>query len=173
VDPAGPQPGTGPCAEIYASGLRNPFRFAVGPNGTVNVNDVGESTWEEVDRLALGGNYGWPVCEGAHLAGSTKPCGHPEFLDPIAEYNHSTGCVVVTGAAFVPGRIWGSAHRGSYLFADFACGQIFELHPDESVTSLVSDDPRIVAMQFGPFGSSRALYYVTQSATGQLHRLSR
>jgi glucose/arabinose dehydrogenase len=173
VRPAGPQPGTGPCAEIYASGLRNPFRFAVGPDGTMNVNDVGESTWEEVDRLVSGGNYGWPVCEGAHLTGTTDPCGNAAFLDPIAEYNHSTGCVVVTGGAFVPGRVWGPEHRGAYLFADFACGQIFELHADGSVSSFVTEDPGIVAMQFGPFGTTRALYYVTQSGTGQLHRLSR
>jgi hypothetical protein len=172
VRPAGPQPGTGPCSEIYASGLRNPFRFAVRADGTMNVNDVGESTWEEVDRLAAAGNYGWPICEGSHLQGSTTPCGHPEFTDPIAEYNHSTGCVVITGGAFVPTGVWGAAHAGAYLFADFSCGTMFELLPSGSVAPLVTNDPGIVAMQFGPFGTRQALYYVTQSNTGELHRLS-
>lgn len=60
----------------------------------------------------------------------------------------------------------GAAHRGAYLFADFACGQIFELLPNGSVSAFVTDDPSIVAMEFGPYVTTQALYYVTQPATG-------
>src|SRR5207249_2427190 len=50
---------------IYALGLRNPFTFGVDSlNGTIFVNDVGQNTWEEIDRLVAGGNYGWGITEG-------------------------------------------------------------------------------------------------------------
>ncbi len=59
--------GSGTCQEIYAYGLRNPFRFAMDPNAVGTrffINDVGQSTWEEVDENVAGANYGWPVREG-------------------------------------------------------------------------------------------------------------
>ncbi|MGH3362819.1 MAG: PQQ-dependent sugar dehydrogenase, partial [Nocardioides sp.] len=70
TDPDGVPAGTGPCKEIFALGFRNPFRFARKPGtSTFYVNDVGAHTWEEVDRLAKGANYGWNVREG-HWADS-------------------------------------------------------------------------------------------------------
>jgi glucose/arabinose dehydrogenase len=82
--PAGVPPGTGPCKEIFASGFRNPFRFARKPGTNLfYVNDVGQDTWEEVNRLRRGRNYGWNVREGhcrrasTHRLRTRGPVHHP------------------------------------------------------------------------------------------------
>src|SRR5581483_5242818 len=78
ADPAGVPPGTGPCLETFAMGLRNPFRFAFRPDtDTFNINDVGQSSWEEVDAGLRGADYGWNIREGHCAAGSTSNCGAP------------------------------------------------------------------------------------------------
>ena len=160
--------GSGPCIEIYASGFRNPFRISKSTTGAMNVNDVGESSWEEVDRLAMGRNYGWPMCEGSHLIGSSEPCARAGLTGPVAEYNHSTGCTVITAGAFVPGRAWGTRYEGSYLFADYACGTIFELRGDRSVATFATGLGQIVSMKFRPATASGALLYLTHANGGEL-----
>jgi glucose/arabinose dehydrogenase len=176
--PAGVPAGTGPCAETYASGFRNPFRFAIQPGtGKPWVNDVGENTWEEVDRVAAGADYGWPTCEGAHPQGGTaaEPCPDPLLSDPLLEYDHSAGCRSITGAAFVPVGTFGS-HAGSYLYSDYICRAIFERRPDGTVSTfasgLASGGP--VSMAFGPGAATgaQALYYVTQANGGEVHRVA-
>ncbi|HVQ87783.1 MAG TPA: PQQ-dependent sugar dehydrogenase, partial [Actinomycetes bacterium] len=73
--PGGVSPGDGPCTETFAYGFRNPFRFTVYPGtNLIWVNDVGQSTWEEIDRALPGKDYGWNVREGFCLTGSTTDC---------------------------------------------------------------------------------------------------
>ena len=81
--PSGVPAGTGPCAEIFAMGLRNPFRIARRP-GTSSffVNDVGLHTWEEVNRLRKGANYGWNVREGRCRRDSATDCGPTTVHQP-------------------------------------------------------------------------------------------
>ncbi len=104
------------CREIFASGLRNPFRMAFdeGAEGTrFFVNDVGEENWEEVNVGRLGADYGWNRREGRCPAGRARGCGPaPEGLtDPLFTYHQSAGrpdgprqrgCEAITGGAFVP-----------------------------------------------------------------------
>lgn len=81
--------------EIWALGLRNPFTFAF--RGTTNfmyINDVGESTWEEIDLGQAGANYGWPATEG--------PTTDPAYKSPIYNYGHSDGCAITGGAFYLP-----------------------------------------------------------------------
>ena len=129
--PAGPQPGSGPCTETFASGFRNPFRFAQLPGtNTFYVNDVGQSTWEEIDRLRAGSDYGWNVREGHCRTGSTTDCGPTPYQNPLHDYSQvATGCRAITGGAFVPEGLWPAPYSGSYLFADFGCGKVFRLVP--------------------------------------------
>ena len=88
---------TGANRAIWALGVRNPFTFAVQPGtGRIFINDVGESTWEEIDEGIAGANYGWPNCEGA------CPTANPNFLDPIYQHAHSQGCAIVGGAFYDP-----------------------------------------------------------------------
>ncbi len=88
-DPAGVPPGTGPCQEIVAFGLRNPFRFAFRPGtNEFYINDVGQSTWEEIDLGQIGADYGWNCREGTHTYTTCNPL-PPNMIDPIHEYNHN------------------------------------------------------------------------------------
>ena len=116
--------GTSDCPEIYAWGLRNPYRWSFDTaTGDLWLGDVGQGSWEEVDRIMLGGNYGWDCREGAH---DFEPSGCPQnLIDPVAEYGRSegfsiTGGIVYRGSA-IPGLI------GNYVFGDFGSGTVWYL----------------------------------------------
>ena len=166
TDPAGIPAGTGPCKEIYAMGFRNPFRFARKPGTSIFfVNDVGEQTWEEIDRLVPGRNYGWNKREGFCATGSTTDCGTVRGLqDPIHAYPHEDNCRSVTGGAFVPSGLW-PGFEGSYLFADYACGNVWRL--DRQADGSFARRPFSsglsgpTQLRFGPHGDTQALYYLS------------
>ncbi|QEH37649.1 Soluble aldose sugar dehydrogenase YliI precursor [Aquisphaera giovannonii] len=107
---------TGVNRAIWAVGLRNPFSMAVQPRtGRLFINDVGESTWEKIDRGARGANYGWPITENA--------TGDPRFTAPLYAYDH--GPAGVNGAAITGGVFYNPARprfprsfAGRYFFAD-------------------------------------------------------
>ncbi|MGB9376923.1 MAG: PQQ-dependent sugar dehydrogenase [Mycobacteriales bacterium] len=176
TDPAGVPAGTGPCAETFASGFRNPYRFAQRP-GTSNflVNDVGQANWEEIDDLVAGKDYGWNVREGHCATDSTTDCGPTTFENPIFDYSHADGCGSITGGAFVPDGVWPAPYSGSYLFADFVCGGIFRLAPNTGggydrvpfFTGVLN--PNVIA--FGPYGVGSALYYLNYFG-GEVHRIA-
>ena len=162
----GPQPGSGPCTETFASGFRNPFRFAQVP-GTSQfyVNDVGQSSWEEIDLLVRGKDYGWNVREGHCATDSYTDCGPTPYENPIHDYSHAdTGCGSITGGAFVPEGLWPAPYSGSYLFADYVCGKIFRLAPKAG--GGYTQEPFLtgvnvpVHLEFGPYGATQALYYL-------------
>jgi len=121
------------CGEVWADGLRNPFRLGFdrsAPTPTFRINDVGQNTWEEVDTGTAGAHYGWPCREGPATATSSAPCNAPT-TDPVLFYNHSTGCDVITGGAFVPPNDW-AGYQGAYVFVDFGCGQMFVAQPGQT-----------------------------------------
>ncbi len=166
------------CQETYAWGLRNPFRLAFDPNSTGTrffINDVGELTWEEIDLGQAGADYGWNVREGPCPTGETTPCTPPPagMTNPIHSYNHDTGCMAITGGAFVPNAVWGSPYNGSYLFADLTCGKIFKLDPvggggwTQTEFGSGFGAYSLITMTFGPPSSSQYLYYVTWNGPAQ------
>lgn len=176
-------PGT-VCKETYAWGFRNPFRFAFRPSdGALFVNDVGQSAWEEIDLVQVGGDYGWPCREGAHANITTGKCSPApaNMIDPFFEYPHGTipgttasGCGSITGGAWIPVGLWPSAYDGTYLFADFNCGAIPRLAANGSAatdfaTGLGSST--VVELAFGPSPVGTSLYYTTYTAGGQVHRI--
>jgi glucose/arabinose dehydrogenase len=116
---------------IWARGLRNPFKFAVQPaTGTIFINDVGESTWEEINRASKAANYGWPVHEGRE--------GDPDYRGPVYAYKHgstdTTGCAITGGAFYNPATIqFPSAYVGDYFFADLCNGWIRTYDPATKV----------------------------------------
>ncbi len=186
LPPLGSPPGT-KCQEVYAKGLRNPFRFAFDPNiASVHffINDVGENTWEEVDKGQAGADYGWPLREGPCAVDSATECGPPPagLTNPIQWYGHNVtvagiGCSAITGAAFVPTGYWPTTYNNAYLFADWGCGQVWALRPDGSGGYLKSEFANLqpltpVSMRFGPYGTGIALYYVTLDSGGQLRRIT-
>jgi glucose/arabinose dehydrogenase/PKD repeat protein len=167
------------CQEIFAWGLRNPFRTAFDPNSANThffINDVGEGTWEEIDQGQAGANYGWPDREGFCARGSTSDCGPPPagLTNPIYTYL-SQGCSAITGGAFVPNGLWPAAYDGAYLYGDNVCGQIFTLtQSGGGYTSAVfaTQVGGITALTFGPPSGAQALYYTTYASGGQVRKIA-
>ena len=121
VDQAGTRP------EIWASGLRNPFRWSFdSATGEQWVGDVGQGTWEEIDKIAKGGNYGWKTCEGFHRRGSTDDlCETPGLADPIVEHPRDEARSITGGNVYrgsgMPSLV------GTYIYGDFKTGNIWAL----------------------------------------------
>ncbi len=166
------------CQETYAWGLRNPFRFAFKPGtSTFYINDVGQNVWEEIDNGQIGADYGWNVREAKCDNGSTTSCPPPlaGMTDPIYSYQHGS-CNSITGGAFVPTNInWPAAYSGNYLFSDYVCGKIFVLNPGNTTASdfiTGMGGSSAVAMTFGPYNNTQALYYTTYAGGGQIRRVS-
>jgi glucose/arabinose dehydrogenase len=128
----GGPPSTRP--EIWAFGLRNPWRYsfddpARGGTGALVIGDVGQSEWEEVDyepRGRGGRNYGWRNREGAHNHVTALPAAFQPLVDPIHEYNHSVG-QSITGGYVYRGSALPANFRGRYFFADYVAGKLFSL----------------------------------------------
>ena len=125
------------CAEIYAYGLRNPWRFSFDrANGDLWLGDVGQNTWEEIDKIARGGNYGWRCREGAHDFSANACGGGTGSIDPIAEYDHSAGQSVTGGFVYrgsaLPGLV------GRYVFGDFGSGRIWDIANNAASTQRVT-----------------------------------
>ncbi len=116
---------TGANPEIWAFGLRNPWRFAFDrTTGDLFIADVGQDTTEEIDFLAAGSaggqNYGWNLCEGnANYSGN---CQAPGLTAPISVYRHGPGCSI-TGGYVYRGTSY-PALTGMYLYGDYCSGQI-------------------------------------------------
>ena len=126
--------------EIYAWGFRNPWKLSFDPaTGELWVGDVGQDDWEEVDRVELGGNYGWNVREGAHCFPPGANCDAGGLIDPVVEhpqpqYQSITGGFVYRGTA-IP------ALAGVYLYGDYVTGAIHGVFHDEVTGEAV---PRLV-----------------------------
>ena len=116
---------TQPCSEIFAVGLRNPWRWSFDrATAQLWVGDVGQNAVEEVDRVNQGGNYGWRCFEGTRDTG--LGCGTPgQTSFPVAQYGRSVGASVTGGFVYrgtqLPGLV------GRYIFADFVSGRIFNI----------------------------------------------
>lgn len=118
--------------EIWALGLRNPWRWAFDPEGRrLVIADVGQNKWEEVnvvDVARAGVNYGWNVREGNHRFGLPRPA-PPNLVDPAVEYDHDDGCSV-TGGIVYRGRAI-PALRGAILFSDYCRGWLRSFQHDK------------------------------------------
>lgn len=152
---------TGVNRAIWALGLRNPYTFAFQPGiGRMFINDVGESTWEEINDGIVGSNYGWPSTEG--------PTANPSFRSPLFSYGHGNGATVgcaITGGTFYNPSVnqFPSDHVGKYFFADLCSGWIRRFDPTNStVANFATGISSPVDLQVGPEGS---LYYLTYGGT--------
>ncbi len=117
--------------EIYASGFRWPARFSFdSETGALWLGDVGQDAAEEINVVALGGNYGWNVREGEQCFG-TSTCA--EFDEPVASYSHDVGNAIAGGFVYrgraLPDLV------GSYIFADASAETIWALHPSADAST--------------------------------------
>jgi glucose/arabinose dehydrogenase len=173
-----PSTPTTSCQELYAWGLRNPFRFAFDPNTGPQrffINDVGLSTREEVDEGGMGRNYGWPVREGVCPFGQNPPCaaGDPGYTNPLTDYGRATG-QVITAAAFIPNGHWPAEYDGGYLFADAGSGNMWLRRANGTVdyaSPFATNVGGIADMAFVTTSDSIALYYTLTG--GAVRKISR
>eukprot|EP00561_Arcocellulus_cornucervis_P006408 CAMPEP_0185819140 /NCGR_PEP_ID=MMETSP1322-20130828/21759_1 /TAXON_ID=265543 /ORGANISM="Minutocellus polymorphus, Strain RCC2270" /LENGTH=1280 /DNA_ID=CAMNT_0028516321 /DNA_START=291 /DNA_END=4133 /DNA_ORIENTATION=+ len=180
------------CQEIWATGLRNPYRFAFNPNvehTQFYINEVGRNMWE---RILPGGddfkgaNYGFPFRQGMCDTGKTEgsSCQPSEFDDAIHWYRHDEedggAC---TGGAFYPNDAgWPADFQDGYFYAEYAYGGINRISPGGKECAYPKCDPpvsafsptmktfsptkKVVSLQFGPHKGGKALYYMTRGDTG-------
>lgn len=136
----------GAAPEIWALGLRNPFRASFDRGlGTLFIADVGQNGWEEIDIGQAGANYGWNVYEGP-APFAARPLGGGTLTFPIHAYDHTVGQSIIGGYAY---RGTSDGLQGQYFFADFVAGKIFTLRQDG--TAWVSTDR---TAQFAPDAGS-------------------
>ncbi|MEM1433785.1 MAG: Calx-beta domain-containing protein [Pseudomonadota bacterium] len=116
------------CPEIYAYGLRNPWRMSYDTTTSrLWAGDVGQNHHEEIDIIVAGGNYGWKDCEGGFVRGSySTACSNPAFEPPVIDYSHQSGSRSVTGGFVYRGSAAPSL-TGKYIYADYLTGQIWAL----------------------------------------------
>jgi len=129
IPPNNPFATSGGAPEIWALGLRNPWRFAFDRSaGLLYIGDVGQGAWEEVDvePASQGGlNYGWRLMEGAHCYNPTN-CSSAGLVLPAVEYDHSNGqCAVIGGFVYRGARF--PALAGQYFYADLCAGWVRSL----------------------------------------------
>ena len=154
--------------EIWAYGLRNPFKIAVDPvSGSVYINDVGENDWEEINLGLKGANYGWSICEGPFQTNDpygTGTCTDNSFEEPIYAYHHSfgspTGCAI-TGGTFNRVTQFPAEYAGDYFFSDYCGGWIYRLTPAGQVIAFATaTEGFVVDLRFGLDGN---LYYLDRT----------
>jgi uncharacterized repeat protein (TIGR03806 family) len=158
--------------EIFAYGLRNPWRWSFDKaTGDLWVGDVGQDTWEEVDKVKLGGNYGWSDREG-FVCTPSKPDPCPQHEDPIIAYPHQNGDKSVTGGYVYRGSAIPEL-QGTYIFADYASGHIYSIVYDSnnvaSINLLTTAGAAISSFGQGNDGE----LYVVGYDTGKIYKIVR
>lgn len=171
VGPAAPQPygipadnpyadGTGGAPEVWAYGLRNPWRFSF-DGDEIWVADVGQGAIEEVDRANVrdgGLNYGWSVMEGSDCFRSSS-CDSAGLVLPVYEYGHDEGCSVTGGYVYRGAAIPELA--GHYFLADFCNGFIRSIDPTGAVVDWTDDLGRQSRVSSFGLDAAGELYVVT------------
>ena len=159
------------CPEIWAWGFRNPWRWSFDfPSQKLWLGDVGQGTWEEVDIVKSGGNYGWRCREGANNF-NLSGCPASGLTDPVHEYQHGSGNVSITGGFVYRGALLPDL-VGEYVFADFNSGRIWTLEDDAAGGYLAREliDSSILISAFAR-GHDGELYAVRYANIGRLYRL--
>ncbi len=153
--------------EVYAYGLRNPWRFSWDrTEGTLWLADVGQNRLEEVNQIVAGGNYGWNIKEGRDCF-NRRSCSSAGLVDPVAQYDHSQG-VSITGGFVYRGRDVPSLF-GAYVYGDFVSGRIWALREQGGrFEPEVLLDSSLTLATFAE--DNRGELYALDFARGTIHR---
>ncbi len=158
--------------EIWAYGFRNPFRMSFDrDNGNLWAGDVGANSYEEVNLVTRGGNYGWADREGRHGfpdPNAPKPAGS-NFIDPIVEYDHGVGCSVIGGYVYRGRRI--PSLYGQYVFSDYCSSELLAF----PATGEVSTAGRLASIPTNPssFGEDASGELYITGFDGNIYTLVR
>jgi glucose/arabinose dehydrogenase len=161
--------GTAGCPEIFAWGFRNPWRFSFDrETGELWVGDVGQNSWEEIDRVLVSENYGWSQREGAHCFDPPTGCS-TDNVDPITEYSHDLGSSVTGGYVYRGSEI--PDLEGFYVFGDFGSGRIWSVASD-SEQGVEPDELVDTSLSIASFAESNdGELYVIDIGAGTIHRI--
>jgi hypothetical protein len=159
--------------EIWAYGLRNPWRFSLDRAGTLYLADVGQGDVEEINVVpkaaASGANFGWSVFEGGKRFKETELTPGGELVSPALTYGHDDGRCSVTGGHAYTGTV--KALRGTYLYGDYCSGEIWAA----PVSGVRLGEPRklsISAANLTSFGVDSAGELYVLSAAGAVSRIT-
>ena len=165
-------PGARP--EIWAYGLRNPWRFAFDRlSGELWAADVGQNSREEVDLIVPGGNYGWNVMEGSECfsprgkalrLAQDRPCDPDGLEPPVVEYGHDDGCSITGGYVYRGSRL--PRLYGWYIFGDYCSGKVWAFSRQSG------DDDRTVDTLDELMNTSHNISSFGEDPSGELYVIS-
>jgi glucose/arabinose dehydrogenase len=155
--------------EIWAYGLRNPWRMSFDSEGVLWVGDVGQADLEEVNIIVKGGNYGWDIREGS------KPyedeASAAVLIEPVAEYSHELGRAI-TGGYVYRGSV--EALGGLYIYGDYVSGRIWGMHVGGDLQPLANEllghFPDVGIASFGEDAAGEL--YVCDYKSGMIYRVT-
>ena len=159
--------------EIYAYGLRNPWRISFDSmTGRLWAADVGQDVWEEVDIIELGMNYGWRITEGMHCYSPSSNCSLSGLTLPVWEYRHSSsdGCSITGGYVY---RGSGSPSlQAKYILGDYCSGRVWALSYDgiNPASAEVLLDTRLAISSFG--SDKNGELYICSHVDGKIYSLT-
>ena len=165
----------GGAPEVWALGLRNPWRFSFDrATGELWIGDVGQNAWEEIDRVdprrGAGSHFGWKTMEGTHCYAPRSDCPRDGLTLPIHEYGHDLGCSV-TGGYVYRGRALPEL-VGAYLFSDYCTGTVWALRQDAAGRAAVETllASRLAVSSFGEDETGEL--YLVDHRGGAVYRLA-
>jgi uncharacterized repeat protein (TIGR01451 family) len=164
--------------EIWAIGLRNPWRFSFDRvTGDLYIGDVGQNAWEEISYQEAGTpgglNFGWDCLEGTHTYEYDEACSQADLVEPIVEYGHDVGRSV-TGGFVYRGSLYPNL-QGRYFYADYVNGKIWSIHKTGSSPDSWSEPELEVDAGFNisAFGEDESgELYVCDWSGGTVRRLA-
>ncbi|MDT8305988.1 MAG: PQQ-dependent sugar dehydrogenase [Anaerolineae bacterium] len=168
----------GACDEIWALGLRNPWRLSFdAPSDDLFIADVGQVAWEEVNvrpATAAGENYGWSCYEGTHENPNTamQDCGPASaYTMPVFEYGHDEGCAITGGYVYRGSR--NPALHGRYLFTDFCSGYFWNMSRDSNGGWSAQRHDELAGGRYASLGEdSNGELYVADMFAKALYRIT-
>ena len=156
--------GSGGRPETWAYGLRNPWRFSFDSRtGELWAGDVGQNTYEEVDIVQAGKNYGWNIMEGFHCYKPSSGCDQSGLTLPVIEYQHSDGACSITGGYVYRGAAI-PALDGAYVYADYCTGKVSAF---PTAGAAPGSKPPVTTLR----GSGTSVTSLAQDTSGELYLL--
>jgi glucose/arabinose dehydrogenase len=156
--------------EIYAYGLRNPWRFSFDrATGTFWVADVGQNLREEIDLVENGKNYGWNIMEGTLCYSPTTGCNQTGLELPVWEYSHDEGNAVIGGFVYRGSTLTGL--KGAYVYGDYGSGKIWALRYD-GISTFVNTLLVDTSLNIASFGLDKNSELYFTAFDGKIYKLN-
>ena len=155
--------------EVWAIGLRNPWKYSFDPQGRLIVADVGQDAWEEVSVIEKGDNLGWNTMEANHCFDPEEGCNRSGLKPPVFEYGHEEGQSITGGYVYMGSR---TELKGKYIFGDFVKGRIWAI-------DIPAENQMVEAYALGKWPllistfarDSKGEVYVADFASGKIYRI--